>query len=276
MLPIRERLSAEALDRLVRQQLALTELARRGEACTQQQLELAVSRFSEELKRQGKSLDDFCRERRIPLSAQERAMRWQLTWDAYLAKTLTDESLQRYFEAHGRDFDGTRLRVAQIFLTIPEGDANDSRARQQAEDIRGRIAAKSLSFADAARKYSQAPSGATGGDIGWISRREPMPEAFSRAAYQLQQGELSPPVTSSLGIHLIQCLEIEPGSRTWQDVRDELASVVRSDIFDRLVDAAQGKSRIQFSGVVPHFRPGTKELEAVSPSKVGSQESVEK
>ena len=76
----------------------MTELDRRGEACTRQQLELAVSRFSEELKRQGKSLEDFCRERRIPLSALERAMRWQLTWDAYLAKSLTEESLQQYFE----------------------------------------------------------------------------------------------------------------------------------------------------------------------------------
>jgi parvulin-like peptidyl-prolyl isomerase len=158
----------------------------------------------------------------------------------------------------------------------PPDDVKHSRVRQQAEDIRGRIAAGSLSFADAARKYSQAPSGAMGGDIGWISRREPMPEAFARAAYQLHQGELSPPITSSLGIHLIQCLEIEPGTRTWQDVRDELTPVVQRDIFDRLVAAAEGKSRVQFTGVVPHFRPGTKELEVVSPSAVGSQESVEK
>lgn len=263
--PARELLSAEALDQLVRQQMVLSELERQNEACTQQEFELALTRFTEELKRQGQTLDDLCRARHIPRAALERGMRWRISWNAYLARTITEEHLQRYFESHRRDYDGTRLRVAQILLTVPANVSDDRPVRKQADDIRGKIDGRTLTFSEAARQYSQAPSAADGGDIGWISRHEPMPEPFSVAAFQLQPGEVSPPVRSPLGFHLIQCLEIESGTRTWQDVRDELAAAAQIDRFNHIVDAARKKSRVEFAVGQRHFRPGTKELERPAP-----------
>lgn len=257
----REVLRAEALDQLVRQQLVLSELERQNEACTKQELDLALARFSEELKRQGQTLDDLCRVRHIPLAALERSMRWRISWNAHLANILTEDLLQEYFESHRRDFDGTRLRVAQILLPVPADMSDDSPIRKQADGIRGNIVSGSLTFGEAARQVSQAPSAATGGDIGWISRHEPMPEPFSAAAYQLQAGEVSPPVRSPLGFHLIQCLEIEPGTGTWQEVRDELATAAKRDRFDQLANAARKKTPVEFADGQPHFRPGTKELE---------------
>jgi parvulin-like peptidyl-prolyl isomerase len=261
----RDQLRAAALDQLVRQQSALSELERQNEACTRQELELALTRFSEELKRQGKTLEDVYRERRIPKAAFERGMRWRMSWNAYLTKTLTEEHLQRYYESHRRDFDGTRLRVAQILLTLPTDIADESPARKQLEDIRRKIEGGSLTFGDAARQYSEAPSAASGGEMGWISRHEPMPDTFSSAAYLLAKGEVSPPVRSPLGMHLIQCLEIEAGTRTWQEARDELATAAQRDLFDQLVESAWKKSRVEFADGQPHFRTGTKVLEQSTP-----------
>lgn len=273
--PARDLLRAEALDQLVRQQIVLSELEREREACTQQELDLAIARFSEELKRQGKTLDDLCRARHIPQVAIERGLRWRMSWNAYLAKRLTEEHLQRYFELHRRDFDGSRLRVAHILLPLPADGADDQRVRQQAEDLRRKIDQGSLTFADAARQYSQAPSAAAGGDMGWISRHEPMPDSFSFAAYQLEPGEVSPPVRSPAGIHLIKCLEIELGTRTWQDARDDLTAAVQRDLFEQMVDSGRKRSRVQFSDGQPHFRPGTKELEQTS-SDVETREATGK
>ena len=263
----RDPLRAAALDQLVRQQIALSELERQNEACTRQELELALTRFSEELKRQGKTLEDVCRERRFPKVAFERGMRWRMSWNAYLNKTLTEEHLQRYYETHRRDFDGTRLRVAQILLTLPTDVADDSQARKQLEGLRGKIEGGSLTFGDAARQHSEAPSAAAGGEMGWISRHEPMPDAFSSAAYLLAKGEVSPPVRSPLGMHLIQCLEIEAGTRTWHEARDELATAAQRDLFDQLVESARKKSRVEFADGQPHFRTGTKELEQSTPGQ---------
>ncbi len=257
---IRRRAQAEALEHLIQQQMVLASLERRGEACSQQQLDLAIARFKEELVRQEKSLEDYCQSLGIPVPAFERAIRWQLSWERYLQKSLTDENLRSYFESHRRDFDGTRMRVAQILFALPDDRAGQEEVRQRAQAVREEIAAGQISFSDAARKYSQAPSGPTGGELPWISRHEPMPEIFSQAAYRLQLREISPPVVSPLGVHVIECLEIEPGTRTWSDVREPLTAAVREHLFAWHASRPDVKPAIRFTGATGYFRPGTGEL----------------
>jgi parvulin-like peptidyl-prolyl isomerase len=257
---IRRRAQAEALEHLIQQQMVLASLERRGEACSQQQLDLATARFKEELVRQEKSLEDYCQSMGIPVPAFERAMRWQLSWERYLQKSLTDENLRSFFESHRRDFDGTKMRVAQILFALPDDPAGQEEVRQRAETVREEIAAGKISFSDAARKYSQAPSGQTGGELPWISRHEPMPEIFSQAAYRLQLREISSPVVSPLGVHVIECLEIEPGTRTWSDVREPLTAAVREHLFAWHASRPDVKPEIHFTGATCYFRPVTREL----------------
>ena len=128
---------------------------------------------------------------------------------------MTDDNLQKYFEQHRRDFDGTKMHVAHILLKI--GGDDPQRAVEQAKELRGRIAGKKLTFEAAAMSHSAAPTGAKGGDIGLISRHEPMPESFSAAAFTLEEGEVSEPVVTAFGVHLIRCLKIEPGQKQWQN-----------------------------------------------------------
>jgi parvulin-like peptidyl-prolyl isomerase len=256
----RQRLEAEALEQLVKQQIVLAVLEKRGEACNQQQLELAIARFKDDLSRQEKSLEEYCRTRGIPVSAFERAMRWQLSWNSYLEKSLTDEALRQYFEDHRADFDGTKMRVAQILLVWPEDPAQRAKVEQQAGAIRDDILAGKTTFAVAAQQYSQSPSARDGGALAWISRHEPMPEFFARAAFQLKAGEISPPVVSPLGVHLIQCVEVEPGQKAWQDVRAELTAAVKEHLFEWNVTQAGTQPDVTYTGAVPHFRPGTRDV----------------
>jgi parvulin-like peptidyl-prolyl isomerase len=254
----RQRVQAEALEQLVKQQIVLDVLAKRGEACTPRQLDLAIARFQDELSRQEQSLEAYCRTRGIPLSAFERAMRWQLSWHSYLEKSLTDENLRQYFEDHRPDFDGTMVRVAQILLACPDDPAPRTKAEQQARAIREDILAGKLSFGAAARQYSHAPSARDGGGLEWISRHAPMPEFFARAAFVLPVGGISPPIVSPLGVHLIQCVEIKPGQKEWQDVRDALSAAFAQHLFDWNVAQAGPPSDLKFTGAVPYFQPGTR------------------
>ena len=75
-----------------------------------------------------------------------------------------------------------------------------------------------------------------------------MPESFSNAAYALKVGETSEPITTSFGVHLIQCLEIEAGQRKWQDVRAELEPAVTNYLFQWAADKQRPLSRIVESG----------------------------
>jgi parvulin-like peptidyl-prolyl isomerase len=147
------------------------------------------------------------------------------------------------------------MRVSHLLLKAP---ANDEPAawqalEKQAAEIRGQLG--ELPFADAVRKFSQAPTAESGGDLGFIERRRPMPEAFSKAAFALEVGEVSPPVRTSFGVHLIRCEEIQPGEQPWTSARAELRDAVTNYLLDWLATRRAKDAVIETTGAYPHFDP---------------------
>jgi peptidyl-prolyl cis-trans isomerase SurA len=107
----------------------------------------------------------------------------------------------------GTSSDAPKLvqtHVRHILLRVGDG-MSEPQARQKLLDIKNQIAAAGGDFAKFARSYSQDGSAAQGGDLGWISPGETVPE-FERAMNSLQDGQVSDPVRSEYGYHLIQVL----------------------------------------------------------------------
>jgi peptidyl-prolyl cis-trans isomerase SurA len=96
-----------------------------------------------------------------------------------------------------------QTHVRHILLRVGEG-MSEGAVRQKLLDIRQQIAAGG-DFGQFAKSYSQDGSASQGGDLGWISPGETVPE-FERAMNQLKDGEVSGPVRSEYGYHLIQVL----------------------------------------------------------------------
>lgn len=252
-------LQAEALERLIDQQKVLVQLQQRGEACTEKELDVELRRLQDEMERQEKTLDDYCQSLKIPQASLRRMLQWQLSWKRCRSKYLTDDNLQRYFDRHHKEFDGTTLRVAQLLLK-PSAVSTRQQLLKRAQEIRREIVSGKMEFGQAARKYSQSPSGREGGTLDWISRQAPMPEFFSHAAYQLDAGEVSEPVESPYGVHLIHCLEIKPGQKRWSDVRKPLSSAMSEYLFHWLAARPEPQHDVQYTKSVPHFKSGTREL----------------
>ena len=74
---------------------------------------------------------------------------------------------------------------------------------QEAIDLREKIAGGEISFEDAAKKHSKCPSGNNGGSLGSFGRGV-MVKEFEDAAFALKAGELSAPVKTEFGWHLIK------------------------------------------------------------------------
>ena len=83
---------------------------------------------------------------------------------------------------------------------------SEADARRRLADLRQRLAAGGANFAELARLHSEDGSAANGGDLGWIYPGDTVPE-FERAMVALKPGEVSEPVKSPFGWHLIQVLE---------------------------------------------------------------------
>lgn len=91
-----------------------------------------------------------------------------LAWQVYARKTVTAEQIKQYFEMHKQEIDGTQLRARQIFLKLPPSPtpAQSTLAQRKLADIRRDIQSKSITFADAAKLHSEAPTREKGGDLG--------------------------------------------------------------------------------------------------------------
>jgi peptidyl-prolyl cis-trans isomerase SurA len=97
----------------------------------------------------------------------------------------------------------TQTHVRHILLRVGD-NMSEPAARQKLLEIKREIS-EGGDFAKFARTYSQDGSASQGGDLGWISPGETVPE-FERAMNSLQDGQISEPVRSEYGYHLIQVL----------------------------------------------------------------------
>ncbi len=116
-----------------------------------------------------------------------------------------DELQQRY----RREGSGSLVRARQILLTWPDDptQAQKDSVRRIADDLRARIVDGGGDFAALAREHSQDPGSAgRGGEMGVIRRGQMLPSMDS-ALFSLQQGEVSHPVDSPYGLHILQVEE---------------------------------------------------------------------
>jgi peptidyl-prolyl cis-trans isomerase SurA len=99
-------------------------------------------------------------------------------------------------------------RAAHILMRADEFVTPDKIAEITAklDAIRLQIMGEELSFEDAARLHSEDPAGRAGGDTGWFSKGEFAP-SFERAVSALAVGEVSAPVRTEFGFHLIKLVE---------------------------------------------------------------------
>lgn len=253
---------ATALAACVQRTLVLQELTAQKKAASTADVEQSLTRIQKQLKERGATLESYLKQLSLTESQLRDELRWGLTWDAYLQTQLTDANLQRYFEKHRREFDGTQLRVAHILWKTSASDDRDSIQRliETAKTVRDEIVGSKLTFAQAAARYSQAPTAPVGGDIGWIERRRPMPPAFSQAAFRLEPGDVSEPVETMLGVHLITCLEVKPGDAQWQSMRDELTREMTRYLFDWLAQRRAKSAKVVYSDKYPYRDPATQKL----------------
>ena len=107
---------------------------------------------------------------------------------------------------------------------------SETEARRKMENLRERLV-NGGDFAELARLYSQDGSAGKGGDLGWVSPGDTVPE-FERAMDALKDNELSPVVQTPFGMHLIQVLE-----RRQRDVSEERKrTVARQALRERRLD----------------------------------------
>jgi peptidyl-prolyl cis-trans isomerase SurA len=112
----------------------------------------------------------------------------------------------KLLEKRGRNADAgvIQAKVRHILLRTKD-TLTDDEARERLSRLRERIAS-GADFAELAKVHSEDPSATKGGDLGWISPGDTVPE-FERTVNSLRDAEVSRPVQTPFGWHLVQVLE---------------------------------------------------------------------
>jgi peptidyl-prolyl cis-trans isomerase SurA len=147
-----------------------------------------------------------------------------------------------------------QTHVRHILLRVSDV-APEQEVRRRLEEFKLRIEAKQIEFGSLARLHSLDPSGSRGGDLGWVYPGDTVPE-FERAMNALKIGEVSVPVQSPFGWHLIQVLErrIEPASnerarqQARQALRDRKSDEAYQDWLRQLRDKTYVEYRVEERG----------------------------
>lgn len=125
---------------------------------------------------------------------------------------------------------------ARHILLRPGGQLSLSGARARMTEYKRQIDAGQADFAALAREYSQDGSAASGGDLGWVAPGVFVPE-FEQAMNKLQAGQVSDPVVTRFGVHLIQVLERRQAAIQERELRDMVRNGLREKKYPETYDA---------------------------------------
>jgi peptidyl-prolyl cis-trans isomerase C len=234
------------------------------------EVEARVTDIQTEVKKHGQDYTKMLADLMLTEDELRAQIAADLRWEKYATAQGTDAALKDLFAKQPEMFDGSMVRARHILLT-PAGDAKAAaEAQGQLRQVKAQLEAQVTSevaklpdnadplardqarvqrltdlFGEQAKKLSACPSKADGGDLNWFPRAGSMVEPFAAAAFALKPGQMSEPVQTSFGYHLILVTGRKPGAPTkFEDVKDEVREIFCQRLRESLVAQVRPTAKI--------------------------------
>ncbi len=145
--------------------------------------------------------------------------------------TISDEEVKNFYRKNKKIFtEHGKVRASHIVLLLPEDASAEkvSEVERKINSIMEKIRG-GADFAEMARKYSQDGSAVNGGDLGWFVKGKMLP-AFERVAFSMEKGEVSSPIRTRFGYHIIKVVDREePKATLFKDVAEGIRRKISAD-----------------------------------------------
>ena len=234
-----------------------------------------IGEIKAEIKKQNQDYAKMLSELMLTEDELRSQVAADLRWEKYAIAQSTDAALRDFFAKHPEMFDGSMVRARHILLSPGTDPAALGRAKIQLQQVKAQLETQvagetaklpsgadakareesrnerlSELFADQARKLSVCPSKAEGGDLSWFPRAGSMVEPFAAAAFALKPGQMSEPIQTTFGYHLILVTGRKPGAPTkFEDVKEEVREIFCQQLRDGVVSQLRPKAQIVITPV---------------------------
>ena len=151
-------------------------------------------------------------------------------------KTPTEKDIEQYYQTHSDEFKQEKQVRARHILVENEATAKKISAKLK----------NGADFATLAKESSTCPSSAKGGDLGFFTRNR-MVKEFADVAFKLKKGEVSGPVKTKFGYHIIEVTDIKeagvtPLNEVKTAIENKLIQSQKSQVFQDYIAGLKKKS----------------------------------
>ena len=267
-----ERYRASALDEIIRQTL-LEQAAKDikvDEAATFEKIKNGIADWEGHLNKLGQTEEEFREE-------IAHSLRVKKLVSARIK--ITDEELLAYYEKNKKRLaEDEQVRASHILFRVDKdvSDEDRKKIKTNARKVAALARKKGADFAALAKEHSQGPTQKKGGDLGWFTRKAMLKE-FSNAAFALKPGEVSAPVYTHHGYHIIKTFEKkEARVPSFEEVKKEIEETLRgkqakTELRDLLVELKKKADvKVDQSKIVKNEKFKIEEPTHRVPSKVFS------
>jgi peptidyl-prolyl cis-trans isomerase SurA len=213
----RRRLAPEVLRALIDDTLKRQEMRRQNISVSQAELDRALAQIAEQLRIEPAQLPAFLASRGVTMSALIDQLQAEIGWVRAVTRIAGDRavvSAQEVDEEENRikgSAAAPSQRLAEIFLSV-----DDPSDQARIEDLAVRLVAEArggANFAGLARTFSQGPSAASGGDLGWVPIEE-LDTRIQTVVTRMQPGEVSDPIRAQGGYFILHLIGRRAGGAT--------------------------------------------------------------
>src|ERR1700736_3222870 len=177
---------------------------------------------------------------------------------------VSDDMLKLQYQANIQQYQvPNRVHVEHIlFMTVGKPDAEVEEIKKKAEEVLKQVK-KGGKFEELAKNDSEDPgSKDKGGDLGWITQGQTVPE-FEKTAFSLSPGQVSDLVKTQYGFHIIKVLDKETArTKTFDEVKESLRAPIAlqqadqqaADAADRLAKAIRQSNKVSLDDLAKQYQ----------------------
>ena len=222
------------LKRLVEKSLLRQEIDKGGIVITPEELNAGLAKYKEMFRTEA-NFQRYLKNSNTSLEKIQDNIRYNKSLDKLLEKEgpieVTDAQAKDYYEKNKRRYqEREQVKASHVLFKVakeakPEEDAA---AKKKATDVAAQAKKPGADFAELAKKNSQGPTAPKGGNLGYFARGR-MDKAFEEAAFKLKPGQVSTPIRSRFGWHVIKVFDHRaPGEKPFDEVKESISKLLES------------------------------------------------
>ncbi|MDR7484608.1 MAG: peptidylprolyl isomerase [Armatimonadota bacterium] len=248
----RDEITKAVVDQLVARQLIMQEARKRNLVAADKDVDEQLAAIRQRLPSE-KAFNEALTQYGFTLQTLRDLIRMDLTQrrvaDVVAPVAVSDDEVRAQFERHRAQYDRpAQIRVGHILFR--GGDKSQEAVAQAKLRIVQAKLAEGAKFEDLASQYSDdSGSAAQGGSLGFVAKGTLVKE-FEEAAWALRPGQVSGPVKTQYGVHLIKVYEMKDAEKATFDkvkeqIRAQLLQSKREKAFEAWLEAQRKSARIE-------------------------------